>query len=158
MSSDETEVLLVEDSQNQSDLTLHAWQRENLAHHLTAARPGEDSLELRFCRGGFGGGSIEQLSRLIPLGLRLPGVDGIGTLKQIKSDDRPKRIPVVILTSPKKELDLVNGYIPGANRCLQKPVDFPQFRRSLTTLASYWLLRNRPAVPNSTQRSAKRAR
>lgn len=71
MSSDETEVLLVEDSQNQSDLTLHALLRENPAHHLAAARHGEDSLELRFCFGAFGGGSIEQLSRLVPLATSL---------------------------------------------------------------------------------------
>jgi len=65
---------------------------------------------------------------------------------------------VVILISPKKEVDLVNGYILGTKRCIQKPVDLLRFGRSVTTSASYWLLSNQPPVPNSTQRSAKRAR
>jgi len=89
MNSDKTEILLVEDSQNQADLTLHAMQRENLAHHIATARNGEDSLELMFCRGAFSGRSIEQPSRLILLELKLPKGDGIEVLKQITSDDRP---------------------------------------------------------------------
>ncbi len=92
MNSDETEILLVEDSLNQADRSLHAWQRENLAHHLATARHGEDSLELRFCRGAFPGGSIERLSRLILLQLKLPEVGGIEVLKQIKSDDCPSPV------------------------------------------------------------------
>jgi CheY-like chemotaxis protein len=89
MNSDKTEILLVEDSQNQADLTRHAWQLENLAHHIAIARNGEDSFELLFCRGAFAGRSIEQQSRRIRLDLKLPKVDGIEVLKQITSDDRP---------------------------------------------------------------------
>jgi CheY-like chemotaxis protein len=91
MNSDESEILLVEDSQNQSDLTLHAGQREHLAHHLATARHGEDSLELRFCRGAFAGGSLP-LPRLVLLELKLPEVDGIAALEQIKSHDRPSAV------------------------------------------------------------------
>jgi hypothetical protein len=74
----------------------------------------------------------------------------------IKSDDRTKRIPLVILTSSKKEVDLVSRYTPGANSCMQ-PVDSPQCRQPLTTLASYWLLTSQPPLPNGAQRPEKRA-
>jgi hypothetical protein len=90
MNSDESEILLVEDGGNEADPTRHAWPRENLAHHLASARPGEDSLELRFCRGAFAGGSSEPRSRLLLLALQLPAGNGIEGLQQIKGHDRPR--------------------------------------------------------------------
>src|SRR5438876_8343878 len=127
MQSSEVDILLVEDSQDDMDLALHALRRENLANNIFVVRDGEQALDFY---------------------LKLPKVDGIEVLRQIKSDPRTKTIPVVIMTSSKEERDLVNGYSLGANSYIQKPVDFDQFRNTVKQVGLYWLVTNQAPVIN----------
>jgi len=146
MSSDELDILLVEDNQDDVDLALHALRREKLANRIFVARDGEEALDFLFCRGAFAARSFDHPPKLILLDLKLPKVDGMEVLRQIKSDGRTRTIPVVIMTSSKEERDLVSGYNLGANSYIQKPVDFDQFRETVKAVGLYWLVTNQ-AVP-----------
>jgi two-component system response regulator len=127
MNSAELDILLVKDNQDDMDLALHALRREKLANNIFVARDGEEALDFLFCRGAFAQRSFDHPPKLVLLDLKLPKVDGLEVLKQIKLDLRTKTIPVVIMTSSKEERDLVTGYNLGANSFIQKPVDFDQF-------------------------------
>jgi two-component system, response regulator len=152
------EILLVEDNPDDVELTLHALRRENLANNIHVARDGEEALEFLFCNGTHADRSCEPPPKLILLDLKLPKVDGMEVLKQLKADPRTRTIPVVILTSSKEERDLVNSYGLGANSYIQKPVDFDQFRKTIKTVGLYWLVINQPPVPEGAiQPQAKAA-
>jgi CheY-like chemotaxis protein len=146
MNSDELDILLVEDNQDDMDLALHALRREKLANHIFVARDGEEALDFLFCRGAFTDRSFNSPPKLVLLDLKLPKVDGLEVLKQVKSDPRTKTIPIVIMTSSKEERDLVAGYSLGVNSYIQKPVDFDQFRETVKNVGLYWLVTNQ-AVP-----------
>ena len=146
MNSGNLDILLVEDNQNDMDLALHALRREKLANNIFVARDGEEALDFVFCRGAFTHRSFERPPKLVLLDLKLPKVDGMEVLKQIKSDPRTKTIPVVIMTSSKEERDLAAGYNLGANSYIQKPVDFEQFRETVKSVGLYWLVINQPPV------------
>jgi two-component system, response regulator len=156
MNSDELDILLVEDNQDDMDLALHALRREKLANHILVARDGEEALDFLFCRGAFAHRSFDQPPKLVLLDLKLPKVDGMEVLKQIKSDVRTKTIPVVIMTSSKEERDMVAGYNLGANSYIQKPVDFDQFRETVKTVGLYWLVTNQPVPINGVHEVATR--
>ncbi len=146
MKSNGVEILLVEDSEEDMDLTLHALQRGKVANRIFVVRDGEEALDFLFCRGEYSERSIELPPKLVLLDLKLPKVDGMEVLKIIKADARTKTIPVVILTSSKEERDLVSGYDLGANSFIQKPVDFEQFRETIKNVGLYWLVINQPPV------------
>jgi len=148
MQSSEVDILLVEDSQDDMDLALHALRRENLANNIFVVRDGEQALDFLFCREAFAKRSLDHPPKLVLLDLKLPKVDGIEVLRQIKSDPQTKTIPVVIMTSSKEERDLVNGYSLGANSYIQKPVDFDQFRNTVKQVGLYWLVTNQAPVIN----------
>lgn len=148
MNIPEVDILLVDDSQEDLDLALHALRRENLANKIFIVRDGEEALDFIFCRGPFQERSLEHPPKLILLDWKLPKVDGSQVLTQIKGDPRTRTIPVVVMTSSKEERDLINGYRLGANSYIQKPVDFDQFRETVRTLGLYWLVVNQP-VPNA---------
>ncbi len=152
MNSDELDMLLVEDSQEDVDLALHTLQREKLANRILVVRDGEEALNFIFCRGAFAERSFGHPPKLVLLDLKLPKVDGMEVLKQVKSDPRTKIIPVVIMTSSKEERDLVASYHLGANSYIQKPVDFDQFRETVKTVGLYWLLINQPPVAGGSRR------
>lgn len=142
MNTDEVEILLVEDNPSDVELTLHALKKNNLANRIRVARDGEEALEFIFCRGAHAHRSVDRPPRLILLDLKLPKVDGLEVLRQIKSDARTRVIPVVILTASREERDLLEGYKNGANSYIQKPVDFDQFREIVKNLGLYWLVVN----------------
>jgi CheY-like chemotaxis protein len=146
MNLDELDILLVEDNQDDMDLALHALRREKLANRIFAVRDGEEALDFLFCRAAYAERSFDRPPKIILLDLKLPKVNGLEVLKQVKSDPRTKTIPVVIMTSSKEERDLVASYNLGANSYIQKPVDFDQFRETIKSVGLYWLVINQPPV------------
>ena len=140
------DILLVEDNQDDIDLALHALRQGKLANSIFVVRDGEEALDFLFCRGGYEGRSFDQPPKLVLLDLKMPKVDGMQVLKQVKADPRTKAIPVVIMTSSKEERDLIDSYNSGVNSYIQKPVDFEQFRSTVKTLGLYWLVVNQPPL------------
>ncbi len=158
MNPNEVDILLVDDSQEDVDLTLHSLRTENLANRVFVARDGEEALDFLFCSGPHAQRSFEQPPKLVLLDLKLPKVDGMQVLKQLKSDPRTKTIPVVMMTSSREERDMVSGYDLGVNSYLQKPVDFDQFRKMVKLLGLYWLLTNQAPVTNGISRAAEQGK
>jgi len=154
MTQRQIEILLVEDNQDDIELTLHALRKENLANQIHVCRDGEEALEFLFCTGSHSDRSFDQPPRLVLLDLKIPKVDGLEVLKRLKSDPRTKAIPVVILTSSKEERDVVSSYGLGANSYIQKPVDFEQFRETVKSAGFYWLLINQAPVAVAAAQSA----
>jgi CheY-like chemotaxis protein len=144
MNSNEIDILLVDDSADDVELTLHALRSENLANSVFVARDGEEALEFLFCSGPHSGRSFEHPPKLVLLDLKLPKVDGLQVLKLVKSDPRTRNICVVLLTSSREERDMASGYDLGVNSYLQKPVDFSDFRKMVKLLGMYWMVINRP--------------
>jgi CheY-like chemotaxis protein len=139
----EIEILLVEDSPQDVELTLEVLKSGNLANEVHVVRDGEEALDFLFRRGSFAELACGQ-PKLVLLDLKLPKVDGLDVLRAIKSDPSTKAIPVVIMTSSKEEQDMVSSYHLGANSYIQKPLDFEQFRATIKQLGLYWLLVNEP--------------
>lgn len=158
MLKDQVEILLVEDDPEDLDLTVRALKDAHICNRIEVARDGEEALDFLFCRGLHGERDPDCHPKLILLDLKLPKVDGLEVLEQIKRDPRTRAVPVVILTSSKLEQDLVQGYHLGANSYIQKPVDFDQFQATIKQLGYYWLLVNQPPpslafngdIPNET--------
>ena len=143
------EILLVEDSPADIELTLHSLRRNNLANRVHVVRDGEEAIDYLFCRGAYSDRSFEEAPRLVLLDIKLPKVSGLEVLRQLKSDPLTKAIPVVILTSSREDQDIVNGYHLGVNSYLQKPVDFDRFREIVRQLGLYWVVVNEPPPPNA---------
>ena len=140
------EILLVEDNPNDEMLALHAFSRQNIANNVYVVRDGAEALEYIFCTGAYSHRSIEN-PKVILLDLKLPLVDGIEVLRQVRSDPRTRLVPVVVLTSSAEERDIVETYQLGVNSYIVKPVDFEQFNEVARHLGYYWLLLNRQPVP-----------
>jgi two-component system response regulator len=145
--ADTVEILLVEDNPNDEELTLHAFKKYNLSNRIFVVRDGEQALDFVFCRGEFSSRQIQNGPRVILLDIKLPKVDGLEVLRQIKEDPRTHSIPVVLLTSSREERDIEVGYNRGANSYIVKPVDFEQFTESVRDVGMYWLLLNKPPEP-----------
>lgn len=137
-------ILLVEDNPDDVELTLHALKENDISNDIVVARDGIEALEILFGEEA----ENQEVHRLRPsvvlLDLKLPGLNGFDILKRIRDDESTKLIPVVILTSSKEHLDLLNGYRLGANSYVRKPVDFEQFLTTVQQLGAYWLTLNEP--------------
>jgi two-component system response regulator len=143
MSGFETvDILLVEDNPTDAEMTLRALRRGNLANHITWVKDGEEALDFIFRNGSYSGRPPEN-PKLILLDIKLPKVDGIEVLKQIKSDARTRVIPVVMVTSSAEGRDITDSYQLGANSYVVKPVDFEQFSETVSKAGFYWMLMNR---------------
>ncbi|MGA7365810.1 MAG: response regulator [Candidatus Sulfotelmatobacter sp.] len=158
MNPNEVDILLVDDSQDDVDLTLHSLRAENLANRVFVVRDGEEALDFLFCTGPYAERSFNHPPKLVLLDLKLPKVDGMQVLKRVKRDERTRVIPVVLMTSSKEERDRVIGYNLGVNSYLQKPVDFDEFRGMVKLLGLYWLVTNQPPVRNGNSHSAGQAK
>jgi two-component system response regulator len=140
------EILLVEDNPNDVELTLHALKHNKLTNNIQVVRDGAEALEFLFGTGEFAKRIINRPPKVILLDLKLPKVDGMEVLKRIKSDERTRSIPVVVLTSSREEQDIIESYRLGVNSFITKPVDFEQFTEAVRQLGLYWLLLNQPPV------------
>lgn len=140
------EILLVEDNPNDVELALHALKKNNIANSIHVVRDGAEALDFLFGTGANAGNAINYRPKVILLDLKLPKVDGMEVLKRIKSDERTRMIPVVVLTSSREERDIVESYKLGVNSYITKPVDFEQFTEAVRQLGLYWLLLNQPPV------------
>lgn len=143
----EKAILLVEDDPDDVDLTRRALEQYHVANPLVVARDGVEALDYLFNRGAFAG--EHPLPAVVLLDLKLPRVDGLEVLKQIREDERTTLVPVVILTSSSEEQDILQGYRLRANSYIRKPVDFLQFAGAIQQLHMYWMILNEvpPANP-----------
>ena len=144
MTSHAVEILLVEDNPSDLEVALRALKEHKLCNNVQVARDGEEALDFIFCRGAHAGRNIDDLPRVILLDLKLPLIDGLEVLRQIRADARTRRVPVVVLTSSTEERDVVESYALGVNSYIAKPVDFDQFRDAMQVIGMYWLMLNRP--------------
>jgi len=141
MGMDLKKILLVEDSPNDAELTLEALKTARLANEVIWLKDGQEALDFLFCRDAYAG--REKVNPvLILLDIKMPRVDGLQVLKQIKEDARLRSIPVVILTSSREEVDLLEGYNHGVNAFVVKPVNFNEFLHSVSALGTFWALLN----------------
>ncbi|MEM7802275.1 MAG: response regulator [Chloroflexota bacterium] len=141
------EILLVEDNQDDEELTLLTISENNIANEIFVVRDGEEAIDYLFATGKYAGREKNNRPKLILLDLKLPKLNGIEVLERIKSDESLKRVPVVILTSSREEPDIEQCYQLGANSYIVKPVDFEQFKNSIKQLGMYWLILNEPYIP-----------
>ena len=136
-------ILMVEDDPKDVELTLTALEEYNLANEVIVTRDGEQALDYLYCRGEYKMRSSGNPAVML-LDLKLPKVDGLEVLKQIKSDDQVRMIPVVVLTSSKEEKDMVASYKLGVNAYVVKPVDFHEFVNAIKELGVFWAVINEP--------------
>jgi CheY-like chemotaxis protein len=136
-------ILIVEDDPRDVELTLTALEDYKLANEVVVARDGQEALDYLYCRGPFRDRSRENPAVLL-LDLKLPKVDGLEVLKQIKSDEQLKMIPVVVLTSSHEEQDMMRSYRLGVNAYVVKPVDFHEFVNAVRELGIFWAVINEP--------------
>ena len=143
-------ILMVEDDPNDVELTMTALAEYNLANEVVVTRDGAEALDYLYCRGDFATRTNDNPAVLL-LDLKLPKVDGLQVLKQIKSDERLRMIPVVVLTSSHEERDMVASYRLGVNAYVVKPVDFHEFVNAIKELGIFWAVINQPP-PGSIRR------
>ena len=137
---DNLSILLVEDNPRDAELTLRAFRKHNLANSVSVAHDGVEALDILFDPDG------AERPRVILLDLKLPKLDGLEVLRRLKSDDRTRSIPVVVVTSSNQDPDIKTAYELGANSYVVKPVDFESFMKTMSELGFYWLMVNQVTV------------
>ncbi|HEY4877611.1 MAG TPA: response regulator [Candidatus Acidoferrales bacterium] len=141
--SDEVQILLVEDNPADAELALHALKKSKIANHILHLVDGAEALDFLFSRGDYSERSPMAHPWMVLLDLKLPKVDGLQVLKEVKANPATKAIPIILLTSSNEERDLVASYQLGVNSYIQKPVNFSEFQEVVRQLGMYWLLVNR---------------
>ena len=136
------EILLIEDNPHEAQLVIRALKKINLTGKLLHLDDGAEAVSFIFALDKYADRNIEDHPKLILLDLKLPKIDGLEILQRIKSDDRTKTIPVIVLTSSREEQDIVSSYKLGVNSYIVKPVNFDSFSKAVTELGLYWMLLN----------------
>ncbi len=142
----EYEIVIVEDNPNDAELMVRSLKKNRLANSLIVLEDGEQALDFIFRRGQYAGRDSSGSPKVIFLDLKLPKVDGLEVLKQVKSNEQTRKIPVVIVTSSKEDPDIATAYNLGANSYVVKPVDFGNFVKTITQLGLYWLVINEKSI------------
>jgi len=142
----EVEILIVEDNPQDAEMALRALKKNNLTNKVLVVHDGEEALDFVFARGSFTNRQGSSRPKIILLDLKLPKIDGLEVLKQIKGHPVTKVIPVIMLTSSKEESDLVKSYQLGVNSYIVKPVDFDKFVEAIREIGFYWLLLNQQKI------------
>jgi CheY-like chemotaxis protein len=137
-------ILLIEDNASDIELTRRAIQRSRVTDDLIVVEDRREALEYFFGKDSNGGAGHNELPRLVLLDLKIPMVDGLQVLKELRSHERTKRLPVVVLTTSNEERDIAESYGLGANSYIRKPVDFTKFIEAVECLGFYWLEINQP--------------
>jgi len=138
----EVEILIVEDNQNDVEMAIRALKRNHLSNKIQVVEDGAEALDFIYAKGKYSKRKCNKYPKIILLDLKLPKVDGLEVLREIKSNLETKRIPVIVLTSSKEENDMVESYQLGVNSYIVKPVDFNKFVDAVKNIGYYWLLLN----------------
>jgi two-component system response regulator len=138
------DILLVEDNPSDAELSMRSLRKNNLANGVHWVKDGAEALDYLFAQGAYAKRDLHETPSVVILDIKLPKVDGIEVLRRVKSDDRTRAIPVVIMTSSREERDMIESYRLGVNSYVVKPVDFDQFARAVSELGLYWMLINQP--------------
>ena len=142
LKTEDIDILLVEDNASDAEMTLAALSQNNLANKMLHVKDGAEALDFIFAEGKFSHRQKEQRPKVILLDLKMPKVNGIEVLARIRSDERTRTIPVVVLTSSKEDPDIKKCYDLGVNSYVVKPVEFGEFRRAISELGLYWMIVN----------------
>ncbi len=138
------EIVLVEDNASDIELALRALEKNNIKNPIQVIRDGAEALDYLFGTGDYANRSVSDRPKVVLLDLKLPKVDGLEVLRQIKLDPRTRSIPVVIMTTSREDRDIAEGYRLGANSYIVKPIDFRHFVHVVKSLSAYWLMINEP--------------
>ena len=150
MMFEEQTILLIEDNNDDAELTVRAFKRANVKNPLVRARDGEEALDYLFCRGEFAGRDAHDLPAVTLLDINMPKVNGLDVLKAIRADQRTRHLPVVVLTSSNEDKDRLDAYTHFANSYVIKPVDYDQFVTAAAQLGLYWMVLNAPPPRRET--------
>jgi DNA-binding response OmpR family regulator len=142
------DVLLVDDNPRDAELAVRALRRRHFSNNIIVVKDGQEALDWLLCRGPYAERDRNQVPKVVLLDLKLPKIDGLEVLRTIRSEERTKLIPVVMLTSSREERDIIESYKLGANSYIVKPVEFDNFSAAVTEAGHYWLLVNeKPTSP-----------
>ena len=140
---EQVEILLAEDNPADAEMTMRALRKHHLANRVFWVKDGAEALDFIFCRGAFSGRDPGRAPKLLLLDLKMPKVDGIEVLRQVKADARARALPVVVMTSSNEERDVVESYQLGVNSYIVKPIGFEDFVETVAKIGLYWVLKNR---------------
>lgn len=138
------EILLVEDNEDDAALIIRSLKKNNLTNQLVHLNDGAKALDFLFARGPYEGRQINDVPKVVLLDLKMPKVDGLQVLREIRADERTRLIPIIIMTSSKEEKDIITSYKLGVNSYIVKPVEFENFAKAVAEVGLYWLMLNQP--------------
>ncbi len=144
MENNVVELLLVEDSVNDAEMTIRALKKNNIANNVLHLKDGALALDYLFGTGEYAGRDLGNKPKVILLDLKMPKVSGLQVLERLKADENTRKIPVVVLTSSKEHPDVEKAYDLGVNSYIVKPVEFTNFIKAISELGMYWLVLNQP--------------